>query len=67
MTDFKLTSLYPTADDYNNRLINALKELPSHPAPYVVHCMEGKDRQDMSAHSLRDYAEQRMRKSWPTI
>ena len=44
MTDFKLTSLYPTADDYNNRLINALKELPSHPAPYVVHCMEGKDR-----------------------
>ena len=44
MTDFKLTSLYPTADDNNNRLINALKELPSHPAPYVVHCMEGKDR-----------------------
>ena len=34
----------PTADDYNNRLISALKELPSHPAPYVVHCMEGKDR-----------------------
>ena len=34
----------PTADDYNNRLINALKELPSRPAPYVVHCMEGKDR-----------------------
>lgn len=34
----------PTADDYNNRLIEALKELPSHPAPYVVHCMEGKDR-----------------------
>ena len=34
----------PTADDYNNRLIAALKELPSHPAPYVVHCMEGKDR-----------------------
>ena len=34
----------PTADDYNNRLIEALKQLPSHPAPYVVHCMEGKDR-----------------------
>ena len=34
----------PTADDYNNRLIAALKELPLHPAPYVVHCMEGKDR-----------------------
>lgn len=34
----------PTADDYNTRLIAALKELPSHPAPYVVHCMEGKDR-----------------------
>lgn len=34
----------PTADDYNNRLIDALKQLPSHPAPYVVHCMEGKDR-----------------------
>ena len=34
----------PTADDYNNRLIAALKELPTHPAPYVVHCMEGKDR-----------------------
>lgn len=34
----------PTAKDYNNRLIEALKELPSHPAPYVVHCMEGKDR-----------------------
>ena len=44
MTDFKLTSLYPTADDYNKRLIEALKELPSRPAPYVVHCMEGKDR-----------------------
>ena len=25
-------------------IIAALKELPSHPAPYVVHCMEGKDR-----------------------
>ncbi len=34
----------PTADDYNKRLIEVLKELPSHPAPYVVHCMEGKDR-----------------------
>ena len=34
----------PTADDYNNRLIEALKQLPSHPAPYLVHCMEGKDR-----------------------
>ena len=34
----------PTADDYNNRLIEALKQLPLHPAPYVVHCMEGKDR-----------------------
>ena len=34
----------PTADDYNQRLVEALKELPSHPAPYVVHCMEGKDR-----------------------
>ena len=34
----------PTANDYNDRLIEALKELPSHPAPYVVHCMEGKDR-----------------------
>ena len=34
----------PTADDYNKRLIELLKELPSRPAPYVVHCMEGKDR-----------------------
>lgn len=34
----------PTADDYNAALIDALKQLPSHPAPYVVHCMEGKDR-----------------------
>ncbi len=34
----------PTADDFNNNLIKALIELPSHPAPYVVHCMEGKDR-----------------------
>ena len=34
----------PTADDYNKRLIAALKELPSRPAPYVIHCMEGKDR-----------------------
>ena len=34
----------PTAEDYNKRLIEALKELPSRPAPYVVNCMEGKDR-----------------------
>ena len=34
----------PTADDYNQRLVAALKELPSRPAPYVVHCTEGKDR-----------------------
>ena len=34
----------PTAEDYNRRLIEALIELPSHPAPYIVHCMEGKDR-----------------------
>ncbi|MBR1387486.1 MAG: tyrosine-protein phosphatase [Alloprevotella sp.] len=34
----------PTADDYNNRLIEALKQLPSRPAPYHVHCVEGKDR-----------------------
>ena len=34
----------PTAEDYNNRLIEALKKLPSYPGPYVVHCMEGKDR-----------------------
>ena len=34
----------PTADDYNTRLIAALKELPSRPAPYLVHCREGKDR-----------------------
>ena len=34
----------PMADDYNRQLIEVLKELPSHPAPYVVHCMEGKDR-----------------------
>ena len=33
----------PMAEDYNKRLIEALKELPSHPAPYVVHCMDGKD------------------------
>lgn len=33
----------PTADDYNSRLIEALKELPSRPAPYIVHCTEGKD------------------------
>ena len=34
----------PTADDFNNRLIAALMELPKHPAPYLVHCKEGKDR-----------------------
>lgn len=34
----------PTSDDYNNQLIAALKVLPMLPAPYVVHCMEGKDR-----------------------
>ena len=34
----------PTADDYNQRLVAALKEIPSRPAPYVVHCTEGKDR-----------------------
>ena len=34
----------PAADNYNERLIEALKELPQHPAPYVVHCLEGKDR-----------------------
>ncbi|MBR1543300.1 MAG: tyrosine-protein phosphatase, partial [Muribaculaceae bacterium] len=34
----------PTATDFNNRLVEALKQLPSHPAPYVVHCLEGKDR-----------------------
>ena len=34
----------PMSDDYNNRLIAALKELPSYPAPYAVNCMEGKDR-----------------------
>ena len=34
----------PTANCYNEQLIAALKVLPSHPAPYVVHCMEGKDR-----------------------
>jgi len=34
----------PTADSYNRQLIEALKELPRHLAPYVVHCMEGKDR-----------------------
>ncbi len=33
-----------TADDFNQRLIEALKELPSRPSPYLVHCLEGKDR-----------------------
>ena len=34
----------PTADEFVNTLVAGLKELPSHPAPYLVHCMEGKDR-----------------------
>lgn len=34
----------PTAESFNKQLIEALKELPSRPAPYVVHCVEGKDR-----------------------
>ena len=34
----------PTAEEYNVKLIEALKEIPYHPAPYVVHCTEGKDR-----------------------
>ncbi|MDO4984424.1 MAG: tyrosine-protein phosphatase [Prevotella sp.] len=33
-----------TSDDYNKPLIEALKELPSHPAPYLLNCVEGKDR-----------------------
>ena len=34
----------PTSEDNNAKLIEALKQLPSYPAPYVVHCQEGKDR-----------------------
>lgn len=34
----------PTAADFNNPLIAALKELAKKPAPYLVHCTEGKDR-----------------------
>ena len=34
----------PMADDFNNRLIEALKDFSSRPGPYLVHCMEGKDR-----------------------
>ena len=34
----------PLTDDFNDRLIEALKDLPSRPGPYIVHCMEGKDR-----------------------
>lgn len=34
----------PTADDFNNPLIAALKEMASRPGPYLVHCTEGKDR-----------------------
>ncbi|MBQ8128588.1 MAG: hypothetical protein IJ176_09340 [Prevotella sp.] len=41
----------PTAAEFNERLIEALKELPSHPAPYVVHCLEGKDRTTRAASS----------------
>ena len=33
-------------DEYESKPKNleALKQLPSYPAPYLVHCMEGKDR-----------------------
>ncbi len=34
----------PMSPDFINRMVAALKKLPSHPAPYDVHCMEGKDR-----------------------
>ena len=34
----------PMADDYNRKLIAALNELAQRPGPYVVHCVEGKDR-----------------------
>ena len=33
----------PTADDFNKRLIAALKELPTRHSPYLLNCMEGKD------------------------
>ncbi len=34
----------PSVDEFNNPLIEALIEMSSRPAPYVVHCTEGKDR-----------------------
>ena len=34
----------PMADDFIDHVVAALKELPSRPAPYGVHCVEGKDR-----------------------
>ncbi len=34
----------PTADAFNDSLIVALQKLISHPTPYLVHCVEGKDR-----------------------
>ena len=34
----------PTADEFNMPLIEALIDMSSRPAPYVVHCTEGKDR-----------------------
>lgn len=40
----------PTADDYNARLIEALRKLSSNPAPYIVHCTEGKDRTGFLTH-----------------
>ena len=32
------------SDDFNARLIAGLMEMSSRPAPYVIHCTEGKDR-----------------------
>ena len=32
------------SDDFNQKLVSGLKELAKHPAPYFVHCTEGKDR-----------------------
>ena len=34
----------PTADDYNKALIEALKIMADRKGPYLVHCVEGKDR-----------------------
>ncbi len=34
----------PMAAEVNDRLTEALKKMPSRPASYVIHCMEGKDR-----------------------